>query len=300
MAESNASVTNPVTAAARTIYSATVLAELAKLTHPIAGFTTDLSAETAKPGTTINTDFAQASDVKETFPGYTQFTGANKAIDLKLDLDLSAGFQVDENQLMTRGANYISDAARLNAAAIVHTLLTKIVEVAMGTKVTQVLTLAKGAPFDAAALKATFTKLLSVGIDPALATLVLSGTDYAELATALPYNMIGKVDNAINTGVIGSAMGLKGIVVAPTIAANGFVSAPTGVVVAARAVPTTSSGSNSHFRRDYIKDPATGLTLTFTEAFDTDTGTTTFSLRVIAGVVVADPKAIVKIARAAS
>lgn len=298
MAESNASVTNPVTAAARAIYSSTVFAELPKLTHSIAAFTTDLSAETARPGTSINADFAQASDVKDTFPGYTKFTGRNAAIDLKLDLDLSAGFTVDENMLMTRGANYVRDTARLNAAAIVNRLLGKIVEVAMGTKATQVLQLAKGAPFDAAALKAVFVKLLALGIDPAWATLVLSGADYAELATSLPYNMVGKVDNAINTGVIGSAMGLKGITVAPTIAADGFVSAPTGVAVAARAIPATSTGTGNIFRREYIKDPATGLTLTFTEAFDQDNGATTFSLRIIAGVVILDPKAIVKIARA--
>lgn len=300
MAESNASTTNPVAAAARTIYAETVLAELPKLTHAIAGFTSDLSAETAKPGTTIDADFAKVSTVQETFPGYTKYTGADGAVKLTLDLDLSAGFTIDEAKLMSRGANYISEAARLNVSAVLNKLLSKIVEVATGTKVTQILQLAKDAPYDAAALKATFAKLLAVGIDPAWATLVLSGADYAELATSLPYNMVGKVDNALNTGVIGSALGLKAITVAPTLASNGFVSAPTGVVVAARAIPSTSSGNNAGFRRQYIKDPVTGLTLTMTEAFNTDTGATTFSVRTIAGAAVLDPKAIVKITRAAA
>ena len=294
-----AAYTNPVTAAARTIYAETVLAELPKLTHAIAGFATDLSAETAKPGSTIDADFAAASTVLEEFPGYTQYTGAAKAVKLDLDLDLSAGFTLDEDRLMSRGSLYVQEQARLNTAAVVNALLAKITAEAMGTRATQTLTLAKDAPFDTDALKLLFADLLAKNIDPTQTCLALCGADYATLATALPYNMVGKTDNAINTGNIGSALGLKSIIVAPSIAANGFASARTGVVVAARAIPKTSEGTSGLFHRSYLKDPTTGLTLTMTEAFDVDTGSTTFSVRVIAGVNVCDPKAIIKIARSA-
>lgn len=290
---------NPVTAAARTIYAETVLAELPKLTHAISGFATDLSSETAKPGSTIDCDFAAASTVLETFPGYTQYSGAAKAVKLDLDLDLSAGFTLDEGRLMSRGSLYVQEQARLNVAAVVNALLAKITAEAMGTRATQTLTLAKDAPFDTAALKALYTELISKNIDTTQTCLALCGADYATLATALPYNMIGKTDNALVTGNIGSALGLKSIIVAPSIASNGFASARTGVVVAARAIPKTAEGTAGLFKRSYIKDPVTGLTLTMTEAFDVDTGATTFSVRVLAGVNVADPKAIIKIARAA-
>lgn len=291
---------NPVTAVARTIYAETVLAELPKLTHAISGFATDLSSETAKPGSTIDCDFAAASTVLEEFPGYTQYTGAEKAVKLDLDLDLSAGFTLDEERLMSRGSLYVQEQARLNTAAVVNALLAKITAEAMGTRATQTLTLAKDAPFDTAALRLLFADLIAKGIEPTQTCLALCGADYATLATALPYNMVGKTDNAINTGNIGSALGLKSIIVAPSIASNGFASARTGVVVAARAIPKTSEGTSGLFRRSYIKDPVTGLTLTMTEAFDVDTGSTTFSVRVLAGVNVCDPKAIIKIARAAA
>lgn len=293
-----AAYSNPVTAVARTIYAETVLAELPKLTHAIAGFATDLSSETAKPGSTIDADFAAASTVQESFPGYTGYTGAEKAVKLDLDIDLSAGFTLDEDRLMSRGSLYVQEQARLNAAAVVNALLAKITAEAMGTRATQTLTLANGAAFDTAALRLLFADLIAKGIDPTQTCLALCGADYATLATALPYNMVGKTDNALNTGNIGSALGLKSIIVAPSIATNGFASARTGVVVAARAIPKTSEGTSGLFRRSYIKDPVTGLTLTMTEAFDVDTGSTTFSVRVLAGVNVADPKAIIKITRA--
>lgn len=295
-----AAYTNPVTAAARTIYAEAVLAELPKLTHAISGFATDLSSETAKPGSTIDCDFAAASTVLEEFPGYTQYTGAEKAVKLDLDLDLSAGFTLDEDRLMSRGSLYVQEQARLNVAAVVNALLAKITAEAMGTRATQTLTLAKGAAFDTDALRLLFADLIAKGIEPTQTCLALCGADYANLAVSLPYNMVGKTDNAINTGDIGSALGLKSIIVAPSIASNGFASARTGVVVAARAIPKTTEGTAGLFRRSYLKDPATGLTLTMTEAFDVDTGATTFSVRVIAGVNVLDPKAIIKIARAAA
>ncbi len=294
-----ADYTNPVTAAARTIYAETVLAELAKLAMPLRGFSTDFSAETAKPGTTIDADFASASEVKTTFPGYTSFTDDGKSVKLELDKDFSAGFTVEESKLMSRGAAYVQEAARLNAAAVVNAFVAEATTAATGAKATQVLTLAKGAAFDAAALKAVYAKLISVGIDPAFATLALAGADYATLATSLPYNMIGRTDNAMATGVIGSALGLREIIVGPGLTDTDFVSAPSGLILAARAIPLTSEGVPG-FRREVFKDPATGLTLTMTEAFDTSTGATTFSVRLIGGVNVADPKAIVKITRAAS
>ncbi len=295
-----ADYTNPVTAAARTIYADTVLAELPKLTHPIAGFATDLSAETAKPGTTIDCDFAVAGEVKTTFPGYTGFATAAKAVKVDLDTDLSAGFTLDEARLMQRGALYVQEQARLNIAAVLNSLLASIATEATGSRATQSLQLAKDAPFDADALRLVYAELIKRGIDPTQTCLALCGADYAQLAVSLPYNMVGKADNAIATGDIGSALGLKSIIVAPSLASNGFAAARSGLVVATRAVPSTLATPSGLFRRQYVKDPVTGLTVTLTEAFDTDTGATTFSVRLLAGFQVCDPKAIVKITRASA
>lgn len=284
--------TNPVTATAREIYAATIMSELPKLVAPIKGFTTDFSKDAAEPGETISADFAISSDLYEVFPGYTKFAEGLKQAKVDLDIDLSAGFKVTETSLMKNGAAHLQAAARLNAAKVVNGFLAKITEAAMGVKATQALTVP--ANFGIDALKAIYAKLIACDIDPTQATVALSATDYAALVGALPYNIIGNAEGIVN-GNIAKAFGLN-IVCVPTVAANGFASAPTGVMVAARAIPVVGELEGG-FYRETVTEPTTGLTLSLTQSRDLDSGALNFSARLIGGVEIGDPKAIVKITR---
>ena len=284
--------TNPITETAREIYAATILTELPKLVAPIKGFTTDFSAAAAEPGETITADFAVASDLYEAFPGYTKFAEGLKQAKVDMNIDLSAGCKVTESGMLKNGAAHLQECARLNAAKVINGFIAKITEAAMGTKATQSLTV--GATFDVAALQALYAKLIACDIDPTQATLALCAPDYAALIGALPYNVIGAAQG-IENGTVTKAFGMN-IVCVPTVAANGFASAPTGVMVAARAIPMVGEVEGG-FHREIVTEPVTGLTLSLTQSRDLDTGALNFSARLIGGVEIGNPKAIVKITR---
>lgn len=293
----NSALTNPSdVSAANVIYANRFIKALQLMVPKLDGFTTNLSDEFAEPGDKVTVAYRAPNAVSTSFTNYLTGSLAKKKVEVELDTDLYVGYPVTEKDLAFYTPAHWENQADLDVIEIGRKILNDAAAAATGAKATQTYNLGNtGTTMTLEQLGAARKECVDKGIPPEMCTLYLSPTEYAATLNLLTWMNFGD-NNPIKTGIIPGLFGFKAVVEIPGLTGvAGFISAPSGVVIASRAVPVVASGIFLDTR--IIKEQASGLTLRLTSAGDVNDGKVVHSIRGLLGSVVADPKAILKLTR---
>lgn len=293
----NSATTNPADIAAANIIYADKAIEALHVNKPkIDGFTTNFSDAFAEPGDKITVAYVAPGTVSTSFTSYLTGTLTKKKVDLELDNEIYIGYPVTEGDMMDYSPAHWEGQSERDMKAVVDKIVADAAAVATSAKATQSLTITKAGELTLATIGAIRKECIAKNIPVDKATLYLNPTEYTAALNLLTWSISGSGE-AIRTGICPQLFGFRAVVEVPGLTSAGFVAAPTGVVIAARAIPTTADGI--FLDRRIIKDPVTGLTLTLTSAGDVTDGKVVHSIRAPKGEVVADPKAILKLVNGA-
>lgn len=197
-----------VAASDKIIIAARPALEMVKL------FTTDFSADAAKPGNVVSCKVlsATAADFAKGSQNFVKGTNDIKYADVRLTKHKISSYLLDDLDVLDDElAPCFAQFAPSSGAAIGKEIVKAVMELMTYSAAEKQKTVTGTGLAKFAGIRALVE---AENLDPADCVLVLEPVTYAELIAALPASVIGN-GGVVNTGVVGSLLGFKAVIEAP-------------------------------------------------------------------------------------
>ena len=293
--------TNPATLEAGVqLYSAKFIEELAEILIPVTGFSRNFTDDFTIPGAKLEVPFLFPNAVSEYDAASNNFatptTDTLKSCTVALGAHPLIKFTVTPQMVANFMPIHWEQKAKMNAVELAANILGKIAEVPVSSKVTQTTQLPKDITVP------SVIELAKVAVDfkinPSIANLYLTPTDYYDLLKSMEYKTTGQT--VITNGTLGGVdFGFGSIVCLPATAKKSFIATPDLVMLASKPYLGAQQGpAGDTLIENILTEPNTGLSMVETVVRDTATKASIHTLDVWYGAELGNPKAGVIVTRA--
>lgn len=294
--------TNPATLEAGVqLYSTKFIEELSARLIPVTGFSRNFTSDFTLPGVKLEVPFLvanSAGDYNATTNNFaTPTTDTLKSCTVALGEHPIIKFTVTPEMVAQFQPIHWEKKAQMNAIELAAAILGKIAAVPVSNKVTQTTQLPKDITIPSVIELAKVAD--GYNINPRLANLYLTPTDYYDLLKSMEYRITGQT--VITNGDLGGVdFGFGSIVCLPTSATKSFIALPDLVMLASKPyLGATQGPGGDTIVENILTEPTTGLTVVETVVRDTATKARIHNLDAWYGAELGNPKAGVIVTRAA-